>query len=582
MATKRSVKISSETSENSDNMITISYFSVTLHDEECIIMLNFMYNLYYDEDLVNEMHKIYNISFIGPVLKSSDGEVRTFGMHSDFSDFSTTLFIYHLNKSEYGSKLINNISRIDWHFNTYLEKIRKYDIDITDINKIPRTYSKLSFKYLSDNNNQQDIALNHLINYYCYIKYAYGKDLSNIELKDQQLIKYIDSKISLEDNDFAEILKIYYDKFYQPYELAYSSYKKILKITLDKHSIEWDYNKFLSYLVAERASNQVRMYSFLPYYQYFRYIIDTKDFVVDDKLLFKLKFNSNKEILKTNVFLGQNRGKSFYQNLLDIKNNSPNAIIFDKIDYHNLLIMNIFNLRFLHITGILHNDLHLNNVLFQKEPEFVNITIQLQALYHFKLFGKYYLHLGKIDFTIIDFGRACYIHDKDVIMKRIKKVNKDFYTRYYSHLNDMFEKDTYTTGYIMSLFDYIEYAQSIQLGFKWVNDTTADYELLNNVINYCYEILETYLTGNNKRLSNKIYKILEDETYRIIPDIIHNFNPDKVSNDFEELINLITDRGGFHPIDLVIEKYFPDNIYKKQDVQIGIYQTITNPAHAVN
>lgn len=575
---KNNLNAQSYINDNSDNMITITYYSVTLDEVECIIMLNLRYNLYYEQETIGEMRNVYNITFLGPVLKSSDGEVRTFGMHSDFVDFSTTIFLYNLSKTECGIKLINKIREIDWNFNAYFERLGRHNINDTDldITKVPRRYDKMSFKYLTDNSEYEDIAINYLINYYCYIKYMYGKDLSNIEVKDQNLMKYIDNHLKLSDTEIGNILLVYYDKFYQAYELTYSSYKKILKITLDTHSIEWDYNKFLSYLISDRGSGNVRMYSFLPYYQYFKYVVYLDDFVVDEKLLFKLKFNNNIKTLRTNVFLGANKGKSFYQNLLDIRNDSNNAIKFEKIDYHNLLIMNIFNLRFIHLTGIIHNDLHLNNVLFQKEPDFTSIYIENQALYDFSVFYKYYLHLGKLDFTIIDFGRACYINDKDIIMRRIKKVNKDFYNQYYSHINDMFEKDEYVTGYVLSLFDYIEYTQSIHQGLKWINDPIADYELLTNVVDYCYTIVETYLTGNNKKLANKLYKILKYDNYKYLPDIIKNFNVETTTETFATLIKHTDGRGGFHPIDLVIEKFFPENIHKDQTISTGIYQMYIN------
>ena len=89
---KNNLNAQSYINDNSDNMITITYYSVTLDEVECIIMLNLRYNLYYEQETIGEMRNVYNITFLGPVLKSSDGEVRTFGMHSDFVDFSTTIF----------------------------------------------------------------------------------------------------------------------------------------------------------------------------------------------------------------------------------------------------------------------------------------------------------------------------------------------------------------------------------------------------------------------------------------------------------------------------------------------------------
>lgn len=564
--------------DDSKSTLTLLYNSVTLDDDEIIVSLNTIFKPVYDKNRNNaNLDDVTRTSFICPVLKSSDGEVRTFGIHKEFVDYHVPSFIFYLKKSEAGKKLVKNLWEYDWSFHIYYEIIQyehiENTVDSDNYADIPREYNKTSFRR-SDKTDFVTVAFHSLLLYYCYTKYIYDNDLSNIESKDQKLIKFIDSKANLSESELNEVIKIYYDKFYEAHILQVATNKRILKITLDSYYVEWNYNKFLYYIANNEELNQASVIILLPVYQYFKFIINIGTFVVNDKLLFKLKFNSNVKTLHTNVFLGGYKGKALYQNLLDIKNDTKNIAKFEQKDYHNLFIMNFINLRFLHLTGIIHNDLHLNNILFQQEPEIESIYIDAEPAYKLKVFDKFYLHLGKIDFTIIDFGRACYINDKDLILKRVKKINKDFYNQYLPKINDMFEKDEYMTGFVLSMFDYIEYIQSVVIGFKWINSTDIDYEMLSEIVKYCYQIIICYLTGKPSALSKKLYKILKHDNYRLLPDIVRTFDPHTEKRTYDELSDLIFKNGGYHPIDLIIEKFYQENIYDDQDYEYKLYSRI--------
>ena len=516
--------------------IKIMYISVAFDDDEIIINLNIKSNFSEFVRDTETPNSITNIIFIGPVLHSSDGEVRTFGFIDEF-DYGHEIWLeYEMRKSIIGQKIMDKFLKYDWDVYAYTELTNNYNPDTSSSNHI-RSYKKESITSDIGLKMTHNIIIKIII-YYAYTKYIYGNDYSNIEARDANFIKFIESKTNLNSEEYKELLHLFEHNFYLPYNLIYTTKKTIIKITPIKHDTEWAINKFLYLLMNYRDRERV-ITSTLPGYQYFRYKFDIGDFIVNDKILIKLKFNDTDERI----------------------------VKFKDIDYHNLIIMNMLNLRFLHLCGISHNDLHLNNILFKEELEFIPYQRELANVHNMRVAYTHFLHLGSIDFTIIDMGRACYITDRDILIKRIRKINKEFYMKHINNINHMFDEDLKMTGYVLTMFDYIEYIQSIIIGYKWVNDTNLDYDKLHNIINDCYGIIETYLTGNNKKLASRLVDdILSVEHYRKMPEMMFEFSKDDCEIELVDFWPQVVPENNKHPIDIIIEKYFPDNIASSEKI----------------
>lgn len=542
-----------------DLPVSIFYLSVAFDDDEIMVYLRI--SLSSPENLklnIDETPKEvqYDIVFISPVLHSSDGEVRTFGFTTEFLQNQELLFSYSISKSVLGTQAYNKFVNYDWVTYSYFDITTSKRSDVP-FSKHIRNYRKkpIDLSGIGDIYNMP----NKIFIYYLYTKFIYGNDLTNIETKDSNFIKYVDKHTKLTQPELEESLRIFNDRIYLPYTLVYADLKKVIKITPVRHDTEWIVNKFFYYMVFYSDNESIIIT--LPSYQYFKYAFNIGDFLVNDKLLFKLKF-SNTKVMETNVYIGNNMGKSVYQNLLDIKNNAVDKIMkFDDVDYHNLIVMNILNMRFMHLCGIIHNDLHLNNILFKREPEYIPHEYAQAIAYKLRYAYKHWIFLSKIDFTIIDFGRACFIDDKDAILKRIKKINNEFYTTYLHKINMMFEEDLKMTGYVMSMFDYIEYMQSISTGYKWINDENMDFEKLQLMVSYCYDIIIAYLTGGNKKLTSELSDILELGHYRHMPEMMFKFTGSE-SNELHlfDLWDMVIPENNGHPIDLVIKKFYPENV----------------------
>jgi len=538
--------------------------SISFDNDEAIISLNVVSNFSLFERENSSPTRITNLIFIGPVLHSSDGEVRTFGFDDEF-DYDREIWLeYEMRKSVIGKRIFDKFLDYNWDINEYMESTNSFNPD-TSSSKHSRFYRKKSLNNDVDSKMRHNIIIKIMI-YYAYTKYIYGNDYSNIEQRDANFIKFIESKTNLNAEEYKELLYLFENHFYIPYSIICTTKKNIIKLTPIKHDAEWIINKFL-YLLMYYRNNERVITTTLPGYQYFRYRFNVGDFLVNDKLLIKLKFNDTK-VVDTNVYIGNHMGTSIYQNLLNIKNQAYDRIVkFKEIDYHNLIIMNMLNLRFLHLCGISHNDLHLNNILFKEELEYIPYQREIVNVHNMRVAYKHFLRLGSIDFTIIDMGRACYITDRDSLIKRIKKINKEFYTKYINNINSMFDQDLKMTGYMLTMFDYIEYINSIIIGYKWVNDMTLDYDKLQNIINECYSIVEAYLTGNNKKLASKLAnEILSVEHYRYMPEMMFEFSKDDTEIELTDLWPQVLPEDNRHPIDLVIEKYFPENIASNETI----------------
>lgn len=550
--------------------VNLFYITAEFEDEEIVFFTKITHKT--SKYTINDKETLRSYIFICPVLHSSDGEVRTFGCNDKILNHQELVFQYKMSKSESGISLINKFVEANWTFYNYTEAM--YD---TFSSTKERLYNKERINNIE--NDEWSMSYYSLINkivlFYLYVKYIYEDDMSNIEHKDSRFIKYIENTINITKDELKDCLFMYDEYFYTPCMISIYT-AEVLKITPTKYDIEWNINKFIT--DSDFYSTKERMFIQLPGYEYFKYYINVDTFYVGEKLLFKLKFKSTK-ILYANVYIGNNVGKPIYQNLLDIKNNiTKNIIKFEPIDYYNLIIMNILNLRFLHMCGCIHNDLHLNNILFRKEVEIVQYQYRLAAVYDLQFFNKYYLHLGKMDFNIIDFGRACYITDKDIILNRIKKFNKDFYVKYLHRMNELFEQDLKMTGYLLSMFDYIEYINSIYIGYKWINDNNVDFDKLQDIISYCYEIIESYLTNNNKKLTAKIVKILSVNHYKYMPELLLEFIGETSNMGLVDMCDKFLPDDNMHPIDLVIAKFYPDNIYNpdKHSPQVIYYKPYAN------
>lgn len=557
--------------------VIFDYYSIAFRNMEVVFNINIQLfkRIYLEErekmnytDLMQGSNVI-NFSFIGPVLHSSDGEVRTFGFRRSFISQQLIMMEYELHKTNIGNKFIKILEEFDWDFKVYKDA---YLENVKDTN-LPKMYHKINVLKEEPNVFKYHTIIYNFAIYYLYIKFMYGQDLSNIESKDAELISYMDSKFNLDDNEMRDLVNVFNETIYVPYKLLIWDEAHIIKITPAKYDNEWLINAILY-----RTNNTIHEPTFiiiaLPSYESLKYSFHTEQFMVNDKLIFKLKFNDTK-VLDVNIYMGLYMGKSLYQNLLDIKNNSKNAIYFSDADYHNIVIMNLLNIRVLNMLGFIHNDLHLNNILFKRESDYIPHNYTSQVFYKFKVSSKFFLHLGKIDFTIIDFGRSCSINAIDVILRRIKKLNRDFYDKYNTRIIHMFEQDGKMTGYVMSLFDHIEYMQSIILGFKWINDEHVDFVKWQSMVDYCYEILETYLTGNNKKIAKQLVELLNVKHYRLVPELAIEFiNPEnnisvqRLWNKISPIVN------NSHPIDLVIKKFFPENIYVGQAYDTMLYTYI--------
>lgn len=547
-----------------DFEIKITYISIAFDDDEIIINLNIKSDFSVFVREKESPKSITNIVFIGPVLHSSDGEVRTFGFIDEF-DYGHEIWLeYEMRKSTIGQKIFNKFANYEWNIYRYEEHTNNFNPDAASIDHI-RNIRREPITHDIGIKMRYNIIIKIII-YYAYTKYMYGNDYSNIEDRDANFIKFIESKMNLTAEEYKELLYLFENNFYLPYNLIYTTKKTIIKITPIKHDTEWTINKFL-YLLMNYRERELVITSTLPGYQYFRYRFNIGEFIVNNKLLIRLKFNDTK-VVKTNVYMGNHMGISIYQNLLNIKNQADERIVkFKDIDYHNLIIMNILNLRFLHLCGISHNDLHLNNILFKEELEFIPYQREIANVHNMRVAYKHFLHLGSIDFTIIDMGRACYINDQDILLKRIRKINKDFYMKHVNNINHMFDEDLKMTGYVLTMFDYIEYIQSIIIGYKWIGDTNLDYDKLHNIINDCYEIVEAYLIGNNKKLTSRLVNdILSAEHYRRMPEMMFEFSKDDCEMELVDFWPQVVPEDNKHPIDIIIEKYFPDNIASSEKI----------------
>lgn len=546
--------------DNNENDIKLLYITCVYNqDDEVIIYLKIDYPGFQDYYEPHERKGFNTDVFIGPVLHSSDGEVRTFGFNEAFISMQENIFEYSIHKSPLSKSLFNKFLDFKWDLYAYIEISNKFTESKDGSNL--RYYNK---RKIEESNNETNIikfysVINRLMIYYLYTKLVYSDDLSNIDSKDSGFIKHIDDNLDITEAEFNDAISIFNDKIYTPYIEVYSLQKRVIKMTPSRHDTEWNLNKFFTKL-SLFSTNQLITIA-LPGYEYFKYTINVDDFTIGNKLLFKLKF-SNSKILNTNVYIGKHMGKSVYQNLLDIKNgNESNIIPFKEKDFHNIIFMNFMNLRFLHLCGVIHNDLHLNNIMFKKEYDFIPYDVATYLVYKLRVFGKFYLDLGKIDFSIIDFGRACYINEKDAILKRVKKMNKEFYVKHLHAMNDNFEEDPKMTGYVLSLFDYIEYTQSIMLGFRWINSNDIDFDKLQQVVDYCYILLNEYFEPTDKKLTDKLVDVLSVKHYRKMPDLLFDFI-DKDSRLSVKTLGkkFLPKSTTKHPIDIVIGKFFPENI----------------------
>lgn len=565
--------------ENDEENIKLLYITCTYNqDNEVIIYLKIDYMGFRNTEHRAWKEYIADI-FMGPVLHSSDGEVRTFGFNDSFINIQENIFEYTIHRSPISKSLVHKFLNFEWDFHIYIEITNKFTSSKNSNNNI-RHYNKrkINKEDYTINFVKYYSVINRLMIYYLYTKLIYSNDLSNIDSKDSGFIKYIDDNLDITESELNDAIYIFNDRIYTPYKEIYILQKHIIKMTPSRYDTEWNLNKFLVKLSLFNPELYVLVN--IPGYEYFKYTINVDDFTIGNKLLFKLKFSNNKT-LNTNVYIGRHVGKSIYQNLLDIKNGIENNIIeFKDKDFHNMVLMNFMNLRFLHLCGVIHNDLHLNNIMFNKENEFIPHGMTLLIAYKFRVFGKFYLHLGKIEFSIIDFGRACYIYEKDIILKRVKKINKEFYVKYLHAMNEKFEEDTKMTGYMLSLFDYIEYVQSIILGFRWINSNDIDFDKLQNVIDYCYKLLDNYFQPKNTKIVNKLINVLSVKHYKKMPDLLFDF----IDKDSKLSIRTLCEKflpsySSMHPIDIVISKFFPENIMtddKEIDQHAFLYEANTN------
>lgn len=546
-----------------------SYLSVEYNNKTIIISNEFTITTYNYDDI-----QMQHIIIISPILYSSDSDVRIMGMKYPFYEEKTNIFIAELSLTTEGLKLINTlldyINREEIIFKLYEDPKFNRDLangiyykkmmNTTTDKEIMQTKKYKIFRYTADNLNQGGqvyikFLATILIFYYSFIKYQYLKDMSNsIDSEDVNFIKYLDSILNLSDSEIEVITKLFHSTIYKYYDGLLDKY--VQKITLSKHKVEWEFNKLLNTInYYNKNESQIRLV--LPNYDYFAYKFNTEEFIESNKLLIRLKFK-NEPTLITNLYIGQYVGKTIYKNIMDIKNNSPQAKNITGIELDNLFKMNMLNLRFMHLFGITHNDLHLNNIVFNVEPDFMVLKgmVVIQT-YELNVMNKFYLKLGKIDYNIIDFGRSLYIDDQDNILRNIQRWDIGFYEKNIHAMNKMFNKDLLMTGYILTLFDYIEYIKNIIIGFKYINNTEINYDKLTNIINYIYDIMDAYFnkTKKHKKILDKLTKMLEYDHYKKMPQLIQSFD----SNiDIEKLINDMTSKNNAHPIDLVFEKFYPE------------------------
>lgn len=504
----------------------------------------------------NILIKSKKMLITGSVLYSSDGEVRIFGMDYNIYKANIIKLIEELSLSNEGMIILRKLTSSVKYF-IYKDNV----YDDTNKNNIMELniYKKYNKEQIIDKNKIYS-SEKKLILYYCYIKYYFGNIVENIiDSDDIKLINYLDNLFEFNQDNIDNISAIFYNSFYKnSYENLPFILKYVQKITLAKYDIEYKLNKFLSYInnYKNPISKQKEIINILlPSYLYYTYKFDINNFIDSDKLLIKLKFK-NLDTIETNVYIGNFVGKTLYQYLMNIKNKKENTPIMEEIDLRNIITMNIFNLRFLHLCGLSHNDLHLNNIVYNYEPEQVLILEKgISQTYELSLFDKFYLDIGRFDFNIIDFGRALYIDDKDNILRNIQRWDISFYEKYITKMNIMFQKDPLMTGYILTLFDYIEYIKNIIIGFKYVENDKINFEKLNNIIKYIYEILDAYFAKTNKELVKKLYKILKYDKYKLMPEFIKNFNFEMVPY---EIYRMWLSGGNSHPIDLVIDKFYPE------------------------
>ncbi len=448
-------------------------------------------------------------------------------------------------KKSYINKYKNNKILILIYCIGWIIEMYNIDNDIQDAN-LNQIYNDVMFgendkKFYSSLYLKFKNEINNLINYFKYFscvkctKLGLGQKVMSLnyeQLKEYNNIKHYQWKEIL-------INKIVSDLIYNMVSPCFSMFvdwiiiKKSNRFLYDNENI---YNKILA---SDKAKDLI--YHINAIKEGFTDMYNKKRTKILARLIKKFKLSM--ELIENNILMSdisiclisEYSGKSLYQYL--IKNHNLNRIgdLYNNYEIVQKYIFEIiYGLYCLNLKGIIHGDLHLNNILLNIQRDIQNIDNYI--IYNLNITDEFnnniymFKHLGTYA-CLIDFGRS-YVNTNQLEHIELSNNNylKNEQKRIIKELETIFpnaaknNKPLSKTNNFNTLFTY----------FMAID--------MYNLSNKLYVFIENYCKVNNIKINDKIITLLTNinkKTYDILFKSLdaNNYLNADITNPNLELIN---------------------------------------------